>query len=378
MAKIERIEMLALSAPLPEGKAYGMARGLATGRQTTIIRLFTDDGIEGLGEAWGPPAVTRAYLDLIRANFIGREVFEIESVAAKILSKHYHFGMQNQMLTCLSGIDIAGLDAIGKMFGVPVCALLGGRLRTRLPIYASGGYLTENPDADYPEQVARLAAVRAGAVKIKIGVSPRSDEQRVKAVREAVGRDALLLVDTNGNYTLDTALESIRRIASYDVHWYEEPLPPQDFAGYAALRARSAIPIATGEALYTAWDFKRLLDLQGADVVQPDISLCGGLHMARDIALLARLNNVRLSPHVWGGAIGLAAACHFVASLPDFPHNANVPYGTLVEFDIGENPLRDAILTAPIRLEDGHLLLPEGPGLGVSLEPASIARYRID
>lgn len=378
MSKIRHIEMLPLSAPLQDGKSYGSARGLATHRETTIIRLFTEDGIEGLGEAWGPPPVTRAYLELISDYFIGREVFDIESIATMIMARHYHFGTQNQMLACLSGIDTAGLDAIGKMFDQPVCALLGGRLRTRLPVYASGGYFTDNSEADYPAQLERFASMHVGSFKIKIGASPRSDERRVKLARDAIGANSLLLVDSNGNYTVDVALESIGRITPYDIHWYEEALPPQDFNGYAMLRARSPIPIATGEALYTAWDFKRLLDLQGADIVQPDISLCGGLRTARDIALLARLNNVRLSPHVWGGAIGLAAACHFVASMPSFPHNELRPYPDLLEYDIGENPLRDALLTEPIALEDGYLMLPEGPGLGVSLDPAAIAQYRMD
>ena len=156
----------------------------------------------------------------------------------------------------------------------------------------------------------------------------------------------------------------------------DEGSESQDFAGYQALRQRATIPVATGEALYTAFDFKRLLDLGGADIVQPDLSLCGGISQGRLIAQLAALHHVRLSPHVWGGAIGLAAACHYVASLPDYPHAMHVPAPTLVEYDVGENPLRDALLTEPIRLDDGHLVVPDGPGLGLVPDPAAIDRFR--
>jgi D-galactarolactone cycloisomerase len=378
VTKIRDVQLVPLLAPLPAGGAYGMARGLATARQATIVRLSTDDGAEGIGEVWGPPAITRAALDLVRPYLIGREVYDFEHVMSLVLAKHYHFGVQNQIIACLGGLDMAMLDAIGKLHGVPVAKLLGGIARTRLPFYASGGYLTEQPERDFPAQLERLAAAGAGAAKIKIGLGPSSDTARVRAARQALGDDALLMVDANGNYTLDAAIESMRRIAAYDIHWFEEPLAPQDFAGYAALRRRGPIPLATGEALYTAWDFKRLLDAEGVDIVQPDLTQCGGVRAARDIALLARLHHVRLSPHVWGAGVGLAAACHFVASLPHYPHNGNIPYPTLIEYDVGENPLRDGILALPVQRVDGFLLLPEGPGLGIELDEHALARHRAD
>ena len=139
-------------------------------------------------------------------------------------------------------------------------------------------------------------------------------------------------------------------------------VPPLDFEGYAALRARAPMPMAAGEALYTAWDFKRLLDLCAVDIVQPDLSMCGGLRAGREIALLARLHHVRLSPHVWGGGVGLAAACHFVASLPDYPHNRNIVQPPLIEYDVGDNALRDKIFKEPIVVENGACVLPTAQG----------------
>lgn len=378
VAKIRDIQMVPLVAPLAQGRAYGMARGLSNARQATIVRLHTDDGVEGLGEVWGPPGITHACLELLRPSLIGREVYDFEQVMSLVLSKHYHFGIQNQVIACLGGLDMAMLDAIGKLHRVPVAKLLGGIARKRLAVYASGGYLTERAEEEFPAQLDRLAAAGARAAKIKIGLGPRSDAARVRAARQALGDDMLLMVDANGNYTLDVATESMRRIAEHEIHWFEEPLAPQDFASYAALRRRALIPVATGEALYTAWDFHRLLAGRGVDVVQPDLSLCGGIRAGREIALLARLHHVRLSPHVWGAGVGLAAACHFVASLPDYPHNANAPFPSFVEYDVGENPLRDAILKEPVLLKDGCLVLPEGPGLGIALDESALARYRAD
>ena len=186
------------------------------------------------------------------------------------------------------------------------------------------------------------------------------------------------MVDVNGNYTTDIALLSIRRIASYDIHFYEEPLPPTDYNGYAVLRPRSSIAIATGEALYTAHEFKRLMDINGADIWQPDLTLCGGLSVAREISTLAKLAHTRLSPHVWGGAVGLAAALHFTSAQSPWPHTDNVPYPVQLEYDQGENALRDEIIKTPIRCIDGHLTVPSGPGLGIELDWDAIEKYRVN
>ena len=372
---IAKLEIVPLIYRLPKGRAYGMARGLTSIRQASLVILTTDDGVEGIGEAWGPPAVTKAYLDLIKSYFVGRDVYGFEHAASAILSTHYHFGIQNQMMSCLSGIDIACLDAIGKMLSLPVVKLLGGPARDRLPIYASGGYFTEEPEKDFPEQLERLRVSGVKRAKIKIGAGPQCDRERVSIARKVLGDDMGIIVDANGNYTYDEALESMRRIADYGIEWYEEPLPPLNFDGYAALRARAPIPIATGEALYTAWDFKRLLDLCAVDIVQPDLSMCGGLRAGREIALLARLHHARLSPHVWGAGIGLAAACHFVASLPDYPHSRNIVQPPLIEYDVGDNALRDTIFKEPIAVENGACVLPNRPGLGVELDPLAVRRF---
>ena len=284
LSSITDISFIGLSAPLPNGKAYGMSKSLATARQATLVVIKTEAGMEGVGEAWGVPQVNVAYLPLLKSYLIGADVTDVELVFARILARHYHFGLQNQMMACLSGIDIAAKDAVGKETGLPVCRLIGGRGNDRVPVYASGGYLTEQPQRDFPAQIEAMAEAGYPAVKIKIGLGPKSDLERVAFARNRLGGEVDILVDINSNYTVDLARASIARLAEYRIGWVEEPLAPQDFDGYARLRQTSPVPIATGEALYTVFDFKRLLDVGGVDVIQPDLSLCGGFWQGRRIA----------------------------------------------------------------------------------------------
>nr|WP_283949589.1 mandelate racemase/muconate lactonizing enzyme family protein [Limobrevibacterium gyesilva] len=354
-----------------------MSKSLATARQSTLVKLVLEDGTEGYGEAWGIPAVNLAYLPFLQGYVVGATVFDIEHVFSRILARHYHFGVQGPFMACLSGIDIAAKDATGKLLGLPVHRLIGGKRWDRVSVYASGGYITEDPDRDFEPQIARMAKDGHRAIKIKIGLSPASDAARVALARRIMGDDADIMVDINSNYTVDLARESISRIAQHRIGWVEEPLAPQDISGYEQLQRWSPIPIATGEALYTAHDFKLLVDRRGVDVMQPDLSLCGGFWQGRAIASMAVLNHVRISPHVWGTGIGLAAGVHYVAAMPSNPHADNIPKPPLVEYDVGVNPLRESLLRAPLRPVDGMIAVPDAPGLGIEIDWDAVGRYAV-
>ncbi|EAR50243.1 hypothetical protein OG2516_12714 [Oceanicola granulosus HTCC2516] len=363
--KIASITFIALAVPV-SGKPYGMSRLIASGRQSTLVRLVLEDGTEGVGEAWGPPALNLAYLDLLRGYLEGTGLFEIEHTFDRILARHYHFGVQNPMLTAISGIDIAAKDATGKLLGLPVGRLLGGRRIDSVPIYASGGYLTEDPEPDFAPQIEAMAKAGHTRVKIKIGTGPASDAARLGTARAILGEAAEIAVDINGNYTFDQARRSADAMAEHRPHWIEEPVAPRDAEGLARLAAHTSAPLATGEALYTVHDFAQLTD--GAAILQPDLSLCGGFWQGRRIADLAMVRGRRLSPHVWGGAVGLAAALHFISSLSVWPHADNHPDPVTLEYDLGENPLREELLLTPLRPVDGAIAVPEGPGLGIEID----------
>ncbi|HEY4773609.1 MAG TPA: mandelate racemase/muconate lactonizing enzyme family protein [Xanthobacteraceae bacterium] len=375
--KIVRVDITPLEYVVAPHKAYGMARGLNARRTLALIAVEADDGTVGYGEALGPLAPIREYVSIIRPFFLGRSIFDFELIAAQIYNRLYHFGVEGHLTACLSGIDIALHDAIGKRVGVPVHDLLGGRSASVIPCYATTGYLTDDPDNGLEAQLSKVDKSVFAGVKIKIGVSPKSDRERVRRAREMLGDDILLMVDVNGNYTPDVALESLRAIEPFAIHWCEEPLPPTDVRGYAELRARSPIPIAAGEAFQTAHTFKRFIDARALDIVQPSVAACGGLRQGRIIAALAALENLRVSPSGWGGAIAVAAGLHFAASLPVNPHTDNVPYPVLLEYDLGENPLRDQLARQPIRPTKGGLEIPPGPGLGIALDPDAVERLRV-
>ena len=286
MSRIRDIRVLPLQ--FTPAEPYGSSRGLAKTRGGGLVLLDTEDGVQGIGEVWGPPSVSRAYVELIKPFYVGRSVFAQRGAAQEVLARLYHAGTQNQMTALLGGIDIAAHDAMGKLLNLSVAELIGGRLRERVPVYASGGYFTASDDQDaaLARQLEGCAGRGFGAFKIKIGRSPMEDAARCKLARRIIGDGPLLTVDTNGNYTEDGVLESMRRTADADIHWYEEPLAPQDWTGYRSLAARSPVRLAAGEALYTVFDFRRLIDARLVSVVQPDLTLCGGFEVTRTIGVL--------------------------------------------------------------------------------------------
>jgi hypothetical protein len=151
MAVIRDVRLIALDYALPEIQAYGMARALTGRRQAGLLEVETADGVVGLGEAWGPPEVTAAHLELLRNYYVGRELYDHQLIWHAVLGRHYHLGIQNQLVTCMGGLNVAIWDALGRTLGVPLCKLLGGRARDRIPVYAWGGDITRDPDHQLAE-----------------------------------------------------------------------------------------------------------------------------------------------------------------------------------------------------------------------------------
>lgn len=377
MSRIRDIRVVPVQFAPPE--PYGSARGLARARGGNLLLLDTEDGVTGIGEVWGPPPVARAWAEVVKPFYVGRSVFAQRGAAQSVLARMYHAGTQNQLTSMLGGIDIAAHDAMGKLLNLSVADLIGGRLRERIPVYASGGYFTaaDDQDAALAQQMEANADRGFTAFKIKIGRNPAEDAARCRLARRIIGDAPLLTVDTNGNYTEDGVLESMHRTADCDIHWYEEPLAPQDWAGYRSLAARAPVRLATGEALYNVFDFRRLIDGRLAAVVEPDLTLCGGFDVARTIAVLCAAEHLRISPHVWGTGVGLAAALHFLAALPSYPHADHVPFPPLLEYDVGNNALQSMIFAEPLRYADGMLNVPTGPGLGITLDETAVRRFTV-
>ena len=262
---------------------------------------------------------------------------------------------------------------------MPLYQLLGGKARDQFLPYASTGYINETRSIDnLKRQTEEAVQYGLQAIKIKIGVNIKEDIKRVQAVRE-VSREMKLMVDINGNYTADLAIQSMKEMESYEIYWVEEPVPSYDLAGFQKIKSVfNKMFITSGEAEYTRYGFRDLIQQRLVDIVQPDLSKCGGIQEAKAICAMAQANNIRISPHIWGGVVGKSAAAHLMASIPFYPHSLVEPEPMLFEFDLGENALREQLGRAPLSLKDGWLEIEDSVGLGVELDEEKVKHYTIE
>jgi D-galactarolactone cycloisomerase len=211
-------------------------------------------------------------------------------------------------------------------------------------------------------------------MKLKVGFGVAEDAEVARAVRAAIGPDVALMIDANHAYDATRAIGLGRRVADLSIGWFEEPVPPEDLAGYAEVRARQPIPVAGGECEFTRFGFRELLVRRAVDLVQPDTCAAGGFSECVKIAAMANAHGVRYVPHVWGTGVALAAALQLLAVLPHNPPCLH-PEQPLLEFDRTAHPIRQAILAEPIEHERGTVRIPEGPGLGIEVDRAALARF---
>ena len=337
----------------------------------TIIAVLTEDGI-GWGSVFTSEALVKASLEILRPLLLGENALEPERVSEKLHQHTFWLGRGGAITHTISGVDIGLWDLLGKACGQPVGRLLGGRYRERIRPYAS--LLMREPE----RMAAELLPVKAqGFRAFKIGWGPfgrkshAMDEAIVRAAREAVGEDSLLMVDAGGSDAYwpgdyKWALRTADMLADHDVYWFEEPLHPDALEDYAALRRAASVPIAGGEVLTRRQSFAPWLTAGAFDIVQPDVTKCGGLSEQRRIAQMAIDNGVRFIPHGWNTTVGLASDLQIASAFA----------GTdLVEYLTG-SPFIDDLRAGGWRLDaDGMLAIPDGPGLGIDLNLDALAEF---
>lgn len=358
-------------------EAYGACRGLVPLRSGLIVKVHSDEGLTGIGEAWGTPELTLPHVEYLARLYTGRDPFDAEVIWTEAVNGNYFRGNKGALITALSGIDIALWDLMGKATGLPACKLLGGAARTRLLAYASTGYIRQDPynlDA-LRREIEQVVAEGFKAIKIKIGVGRKADVARVELVRRIAGDQVLLMVDANACYTAAEAIQVGQALAPYDIHWFEEPVPPEDLEGYGLVTRALPMNVAGGEVEYTRFNYRDVISRHLLDIVQLDVCRCGGLGEARNIARMAQAWNLPVVPHAWTSGVGIAATLQFGASLPVYPYGFHEPTPPLFEYDRAENPLRDQLLQEPLRLVDGWIEVPMGPGLGVSLDEERLLAF---
>ncbi len=371
--KISSIRTYVLQAHLGD-RAFGWSQRVGDQRQTAICVVETDAGIEGYGEAFyfgGPSSIVALMMDqAFGPLIIGADPLDTSVLWDKLYNWTRDQGQKGITISALSAIDIALWDIKGKALGLPVYKLLGGAYRTKAKAYATGLYEPQNVPSIVEALVEEALGYKAQGfqgMKLKIGYDLKTDARYVQALREAIGDDVALMVDANHAYHASEAIQLARSIEPYDITWFEEPVPPEDIAGYLEVKRNTRIRIAGGECEYTRYGFRDLIQQRAVDILQPDLCATGGFTEMRNIVALASAANLPVIPHVWGTNVGLAAALQFFAALPNFPER-RFPAEPWFEYDRSTNPLRDGVTVEPFTMTDGYLTIPDRPGLGITLD----------
>jgi galactonate dehydratase len=339
-------------------------------RNFVFARVRTDDGLEGIGEARpvNREEAVAAYLDAIAHRYVlGTDPFNIEDLILRVVRGDFELPGATEM-TALAIVEMACWDIIGKAVGQPVYRLLGGACRDRIKAYANGWYTAERAPESFARAARQVVARGYGALKLDpfgagAGELERGEYLRsvslVEAVRDAVGPDVEIFIEMHGRFTAAQAVALARDLERYAPGWIEEPVPPDQSAALAHVAARTTIPIATGERLHTRAAFRDLFGLGAADIIQADITHCGGILETKKIAAMAETHGLLMAPHNVGASVSTAAALHLAACTPNMKIQEY--------FNDFAEPFVKASAAGLPEVVDGFFPLPTGPGLGVRL-----------
>ncbi len=369
--KITRVEPIHLRLPDVNERCDGS-------QETLVVRIHTDAGIIGIGEADTSAAVAKAAIEAPLSHKIcrglaecvlGQDPFEIELLVHRMYEGTIYFGRQGLVIQAMSGIEIALWDIVGKAIGRPVYQLLGGGFRKKFRAYASILF------GDTPAETERIGRQLAeqGYRAVKFGWGPMgqaeaSDIAHVRAARQGLGADVELMVDAGLCWDTATAIRRAQQFEPFHLTWLEEPLHPDNVEGYGRLSARAPMRIAAGEEVCDVGEFRRLMDVGGIDVVQVDVARVGGLARSRRIGWDSAERHRLCVNHSYTTGVNIAASLHFVAALP------NTHY---FEYCVEQGDLRKCLTKQSFPVIDGDISVPEEPGLGVDLNEEIVAKYRI-
>ncbi len=373
--KIERMKTW-----LVEGRAYNW----------TLIKIYTDSGITGIGEAtnWpGSPMIASA-CEYIAEYVVGEDPRRIDYIWSKLYRDFNWLGQAGVLLSAISAVDIALWDIAGKRLGVPIFELLGGAYRKQIELYANYWFVDGDgtPD-DYRRHIRKVIEAGFTACKLdpfahtsysygsdlreNLSLSASQKEMamlRLAAVAEEAGPDFPIAVETHAMLNGPTAIEMAHRISRAGINcmWYEEPAGPEFPDAIARIRRDISLPVCVGERLHSRFMCLPILQKQAADILMPDIVRCGGISELRKIANLCECFNVPIAPHNPNGPISTIASAHVMATIPNFFRQ---------EFMFSDVPWRDSILDKPLPIQGGFFHLDDAPGLGFDLNEDELARH---
>ncbi len=350
-----------------------------------LVVVTTEDGRQGIGEAKAAVGATGACASIVtcinnelKPLLIGKSAHNINEIWERLYNgsrDHYALsrgrgfpilGNRGTTISAMSGIDIALWDLKGQDLGVPIHSLLGGACRPKMPAYASGGWADEDAIGDqlkgYCEKGYQAVKMRVGVMDDTVAASVR----RVAAARKALGDDIKIMTDAHGTFSVPEGKQFCKAIEEYNLYWMEEPISPDNKAGCAEVRSYTHTPIAAGESEFTRFDFKELIELGAADVLQPDSAIVGGISEVVKVASLASTYQLELAPHCWGSIISFKAGVNVAFASPS---------AVLIEFSLGGNPLMYKLCNEPPDVADGWVKAPSRPGLGLTLNWDFVEKY---
>ncbi|MBR2405728.1 MAG: mandelate racemase/muconate lactonizing enzyme family protein [Clostridia bacterium] len=350
-------------------------------QDTVVVFVDTDAGITGVGEVDSSPYVVKTIIDMpashmacrgLRDILIGEDPLDVERLWRKMYDMSIYHGRRSAVIHAMSGIDIALWDIIGQVYGVPTAKALGGSYRDKIQAYCS--VLMPNTEKEVYELVESFDGSGYQGFKFGwggLGESFEKDIALVKAARRAIGPDKKLMIDIAMRWTdVKGAMRTVKAFEDLDVYWVEEPFHPDNLDAYTRLNQATNVHISAGEEVGTIHEFRDLLSRGCVDIVQPDLSRCGGLTIGRKLIDLAEQYNVTIIPHAFKTNILMSASLQYIASLP---------HTWYLEFCEQDTVLRKE-LTTPIFSVDneGYVTIPQKPGLGIQVNPNVIDRYKVE
>ena len=375
--RITNIEGFNLSSPLE--RPFGWSNGWISARTVDVLKIETDEGITGWGEGYvgaGGGFVKQHFGDML----IGADPLNRNALWQQMFARVYNGNNAGGFAgSAISAVDTALWDIAGKASGMSVSELLGGRIRDKVAVYATGLYYTEG---EFPTRLLDEATmyVELGfkGMKTKVGGLPiAEDVRRVAAIRKTIGDDIRLMVDANQAYSAAAAIHIGQRLSDLNIGWFEEPVNAKDVEGYLQVKSAVAMPVAGGENLRTRYEFKDFFARRAYDIAQPDVVNAGGITEMRNIVMTANAYGIQVNPHVWGSPIMIAASLHIAATIPPCPpaHEPR-PYEQepVMEFDRTPSGIREGLVAEPFDQQDGFVSVPTAPGLGIEVDEVAVRR----
>lgn len=379
--RISSVRSQLLSYPFPEPIRLPFWGGERTilKRDAMFVRVAADNGLVGYAPGPGSEAAQRAIERVIAPFLVDRVLADPDALRVLFLQGP---GTDPEVAKIYCSVEIALYDLAGKQAGLPISELIGGRVRDSIRLYGSAGMYM--PPEAFAAEAAGVAELGFRAYKMRPALGPEKDLEAVKLMRQAVGPDFDLMVDAHTwwrmgdrNYSLGTIEELARSMAAHRIAWLEEPLPPDDHAGYLRLREKDIVPLAAGEHEPSEERYLDLILTQAVDYVQMDVCCQGGYAMGRRLFAEIARQGLRFAFHSWGTALEVLAAAHLGVCWPDLVVEwLEYPcYSTSTRAGMYPFPLAAEILKEPLQLDAGDLIVPRKPGLGVEVDESVVERY---